>query len=205
MEEEDKKEAFQSPPDFQSRLSRPRSPSSTQRYFVVITLIVVVGILIFGITRIFTGGQNNKDGNPTPTATPETLPTEEPIPTEEPDTTPKKEPTKTPTPKPTVNPIDGVTGLDRSKLSIQILNGSGAAGAGKRASDLLENLGYNVTQIGNAETFDFEKTTIQIKSGEDDFLALLKKDLSSEYSVGTTSADLSSGSNADAIVTIGKE
>ena len=205
MEEEAPKEVFQSPPDFQSRLSRPKSSSSAKKYLVMIILIIVVGILIFGITRIFSGDQSNEDSNITPTAAPQVFPTEEPTPTETPDTTPTKEPTKTPTPKPTVNAIDSATGLDRSKLSIQILNGSGIAGAGKSASDLLENLGYNVIQVGNAETFDFEKTTIKIKSAEDKFLALLKKDLSSEYSVGTTSADLASSSNPDVIVTIGKE
>jgi len=205
MEEEATKEVFQSPPDFQSRLSRPKPPTSAKKYIVVIFLIIVVGLLIFGITRIFTGGAGNEENDLTPTPTIEAFPTEEPTPTEDPDVTPTVGPTNSPTPRPTSNPVDSATGLNRSTLSIQILNGSGTAGAGKRASDLLENLGYNVIQVGNADTFDYTQTTIQIKSAEDDFLPLLKKDLSGDYSVGTTSADLAAGSNADAIVIVGKD
>ncbi|MBI4092153.1 MAG: LytR C-terminal domain-containing protein [Candidatus Levybacteria bacterium] len=204
MEEEQKDEVFQAPKEFESRINRPRSNNNVKRYLVIIVLIVVLGLLIFGVTRFF-GGASKPEPTPTPIPTTETVPTEEPTPTPEETLTPTKKPTNTPTPKPTVNPIDKTTGLDRSKLSIQVLNGSGAAGASKKASDYLEGLGYNVIQIGNAENFNFEKTTIQIKSSKDDFLNLLKSDLSKNYSIGTASADLSSDQNADATVTIGKE
>jgi len=115
----------------------------------------------------FFGGASKTEPTPTPAPTIEAIPTEEPAPTEEPQTSPTKKPTNTPTPKPTVNPVDKATGIDRSKLSIQVLNGSGTAGVGKKASDYLESLGYNVVQVGNADSFNFEKTTIQIKSGKE--------------------------------------
>ena len=204
MEEEQKDEIFQAPKEFESRLSRPRSNANIKRYLAIIFLIVVLGLLIFGVTRFF-GGGNKPEPTPTPVPTIEVIPTEEPSPTEKLKTTPTEKPTNTPTPKPTVNPVDKATGIDRSKLSIQVLNGSGAAGASKKASDYFEGLGYNVIQTGNAENFNFEKTTIQIKSSQENFLNLLKSDLAKNYSVGTTSADLSSNQNADAVVTIGKE
>ncbi len=202
MEEEQKEDVFQAPKEYESRLNRPRSNANFKRYLTIAFLIIVLGLIIFGITRFF-GGSNQSDSTITPTPT-QALPTEEPTPTEEVDVTPTTKPTNTPTPKPTVNPIDKSTGLDRSKLSIQVLNGSGTGGTGKTASDYLEGLGYNVIQVGNAENFNFEKTTIQIKSTEENFLNLLKSDLSKNYSIGTTSADLTSG-NADSVVTIGKE
>ena len=204
MEEEQKDEVFQAPKEFESRINRPRSNSNARKYLIVIFLIVVLGLLIFGVTRFF-GGASKPEPTPTPAPTIEVTPTEEPTTTEEPETTPTKKPTNTPTPKPTVNPVDKATGIDRSKLSIQVLNGSGTAGVGKKASDYLESLGYNVVQVGNADSFNFEKTTIQIKNSKDNFLNLLKSDLSKNYSVGTASADLASDQNADAIVTIGKE
>lgn len=205
MEEEQKDEVFQAPKEFESRLSRPRSNTNIKRYLVIILLIVALGLLIFGITRFF-GGGNKSETTITPPPVVEVIPTEEPTPTEEEEeVTPTKKPTSTPTPKPTVSPIDKTTGLDRSKLSIQVLNGSGATGVGKKAADYLESLGYNVIQIGNAENFNFEKTTIQIKSGKENFLNLLKSDLAKNYSVGTTSADLAPDQNSDTVVTVGKE
>lgn len=201
MEEETKGEVFQSPPEFQSRLSRSKV-SSPKKYFVIVAIIIVVSLLIFGITRF--AGSRDQEPTPTPMPTQEVFPTSEPEPTTE-DVTPTSEPTKTPTPKPTVNPVDKESGLNRSKLAVQILNGSGEAGVAKKATTLLENLGYNVIQTSNADNFNYEKTTIQIKSAKDGYLALLKKDLSSEYKIGTTSSDLSADTRADAIVTIGKE
>lgn len=207
MEEEQKDDVFQPAPprDFESRVSRSRGNSKTKRYLTILVLIVVLGLGIFGATR-FLGGA--KDSVPTITPTPtETIPAEEPTPSEEPEEsqTPTKKPTNTPSPKPSVNPLDKTSGLDRSKLSIQVLNGSGASGASKKASEYLEGLGYNVVQISNAENFNFEKTTIQIKSSDEKYLNLLKSDLSKNYSIGSTSATLASSSTPDAIVTIGKE
>ncbi|KKQ96489.1 MAG: hypothetical protein A3C27_03270 [Candidatus Levybacteria bacterium RIFCSPHIGHO2_02_FULL_39_36] len=206
MEEENKSEIFQSPTQYESRLSRPKNQFAPKKIFIILFSIVIVGLIIFGTTRFFAGGKSEQNSEPAPTA--EAFPTDIPEPTEEisPTQEPKKPtPTKIPTPKPTVNPVDKTTGLDRSNLSIHVLNGSGAGRASKKASDFLESLGYNVIQIGNAENFNYEKTTIQIKSAKEEFLSLLKKDLSSNYSLGTTSADLASDSRPDTIVIVGKE
>ncbi len=204
MEEEQKEETFQPPREFESRLSRGKAPQSpSKKGFIILFSIIVLGLLLFGVTRFF-GGKGSEQNTPTPTPTVEVLPTDTLQPTES-DVTPTQKPTNTPTPKPTVNPIDKASGLDRSKLSIHVLNGSGVAGSSKKASDYLEGLGYNVIQIGNADNFNYEKTTIQIKSAKNTYFDLLEKDLSSNYSMGTTSADLSDSNNADAVVTVGKQ
>lgn len=201
--EEEKQEIFQAPSQFESTRSAGNS-SGAKKYLLILVSIIVIGLLIFGVGRFLTRGEN-APAEATPTPTEQVFPTEALTPTENPTGTPKPTATKTPTPKPTVNPIDKATGLDRSQLSVQVLNGSGVSGAAKKAGDFLESLGYNVVQVGNADSSDFAQTTIQIKSSEDKFLSLLKKDLSSNYTVGTTSAGLAESNSADAIVTIGKE
>lgn len=208
MEEDQRSEVFQSPPEYQSRLSRSGNNNSIKRYGVIIAAIIVLGLIIFGAIR-FIGGNSNTASDLTPTPTIESFPTdiETPTPEQETPTPENKKPTETPTttPKPTSNPIDKTSGLDRGKLSVHVLNGSGAAGASKKASDLLESLGYNVIQIGNAENFDYEKTEIQITSAQSKYLDLLKKDLSGEYTIGTTTGEPGDDIKADAVVIVGKE
>jgi hypothetical protein len=202
MEEEQKEEVFQTPSRFESNIRRGNSP--IKRVLIIVISIVVLGLIIFGVMRFLGGSEDSQVAEAIPTPTIEEIPTEEPTPPEEEDTpTPTDKPEATP--KPSVNPVDKASGLDRSKLSVHILNGSGVTGAAKKASDFLEGLGYNVIQIGNAENSDYEKTVIQIRSAKDDYLPLLKKDLSSNYSVGSTSADLVSSERADSIVIIGEQ
>ena len=202
MEEEEKEEIFQSPPNFESRLGRTGPDSSAKRYIIVIVIIVVLVIVILGIFK-FASNSGSKKVEITPTPTQEVLPTDTPTP--EVSTTPSPTEKLTATPKPSVNPIDKTSGLDRSKLSIHVLNGNGTAGASKKAADLLEGLGYNVTETSNADNFNYDKTVIQLTSEKSDYLALLKKDLSGTYTIGTASADLTGGSNYNAVVTIGKQ
>lgn len=204
MEEEQKEEIFQSPPEYQSRLTRSGNGSSAKRYLTAIAFVVVIVLIILGIFRFTSGGENsNTDITPTPTEI--VFPTEEPTPTEEVTGTPAPTEKPTLTPAPSVDPIDKSSGLDRSKLSVHILNGSGVTGAAKKVSDLLEGLGYNVIQIGNAQTSDYASTELQVVSGKDDFIALLKKDLSGSYTVGKTSDSPPADEKADAVVIVGKE
>ena len=100
--------------------------------------------------------------------------------------------------------IDKTTGLDRSKLSVTIQNGSGEAGVAGKGSDFLKTFGYNVTATGNADNFDFENVTIKIKSTKSTYLSLLKNDLEEEYTVDASTSDLESGFSSDALVIIGK-
>ncbi len=214
MEEDQPQEIFQSPPEYQSRLSRTSNGGgSAKRYIVIIVFVVVLALVILGVFKFFSGsGGQTSDLTPTPTV--ENFPTDTPIPTEgvteTPTPTVKATPTtSTPstTPKPSgssTSSIDKTTGLDRAKLSIHILNGTGETGVAKKASDFLEGLGYNVVQIGNAETSDYTSTEIQIVTGKDDFIALLKKDLSTNYTVGKTSGTPPADEKADAVVIIGK-
>lgn len=169
--------------------------------FIYLVIVIVVLLLLF-LTSKFLGQNNTGDINDVPAVVaPTDMPeiTSEPLPTESP--TPSLTPTLTPTP--TINPVDKTTGLNRSKLSVTVQNGSGVAGAAGKAADILKGLGYNVSSSGNANNYDYQNVSIQVKAASSQFLALLKKDLAS-YTIGSNSADLSTSFSSDALVIIGK-
>ncbi len=181
---------------------RRRNP---KRFFMLLASIAVIALLLFGAFNLLAGDNASdisSDITPTPTEFITEAPTETPTPTEE------KTPTPTPTPTKTssaaVDSVDKATGLDRSTLKVAVENGSGETGVAKTASNFLSGLGYNVVSTGNAATEDFVNVTIQVKSTKSNFLTLLKKDLSANYTVGTTSSDLDAASSADALVIIGQ-
>lgn len=179
-----------------------KSAQKPRKLVFWIIIIIIIGILILVGFR-FIGRKNQKtEEKITPTPTEFIIPSEPPTPTEE--VTPTGEPTSYPTSKPTSSPIDKTMGLDRSKLSISVQNGSGTAGAAGAAASFLRGLGYNVISTGNADNFNYTDVTIQVKAEKSEFLPLLKKDLGTQYKVGPSTSDLSASSSADALVIIGK-
>lgn len=191
--------SFQSPVS-QFNYQSPQQPSGSKKIVkLVIFALIVIG-LIWGIQKLFFGGsKQEKPVAISPTPTEYQFPTDTPAPSP----TGAEDPTATPTTK-AVNPIDSGTGLDRSTLSVEVRNGSGEAGAASKGADVLKGFGYKVIATGNADNFNYQNTTIQVKSTKTNFLALLKKDLGFSYTVGSASADLDSSSTADALVIIGK-
>lgn len=172
----------------------PRKRSPKKLLFLAVGVILLI-VVILNILRLL--GSNEEVQTPTPTPSIEDFAPSE-------TTEPTPEPTEEPTPTP-ASSVDAATGLDRADLSVIVQNGSGTAGAAGEAAELLRDLGYNVVSTGNADNFDYEDVTIRVKSSEKDYLPLLNKDLSDEYSIGDTSSDLSATSSADAIVIIGAE
>lgn len=53
--------------------------------------------------------------------------------------------------------------INKEELKIKVLNGSGEAGKASDMKDALTEAGYQEIITGNAETFDFEQTVIQVK------------------------------------------
>lgn len=181
--------------------SQKRFSKKPKRFVLVGFFILFISILLF-IGNIFFKSRSSQMAGDTDLIPTIAEPTEELFPTETP--IPTSEPTATPVISPTTNPIDKATGLDRSSLSVAVKNGSGAVGAGSKASELLKGLGYEVVTVENADSFDYQNVTIQITSAKSEYLPLLKKDLGFSYTIGTTSATLSSGGSSDAVVIIGK-
>lgn len=193
------------PPKFQINYSYKEPRRNPTRLVVVFLVFLVVGGLIFGGAK-FLGGNEKSPITPTliPTPTEEIFPTDTPSPTASVAAAVTSKPT--PSPKPTLtSTVDKATGLDRSALSVSVQNGSGEVGAASKASDVLKGFGYKVVSTGNADSFNYENTVIEVKSEKSSYLALLKKDLSSTYTIGSTSAVLSASESADAVVIVGKE
>jgi hypothetical protein len=179
----------------------PQRRQTNKRSVYLILAIIVIILLFLGYRAI----SSNKGSAPAPTPTPmPNVAVVTPIETATP--TPTTSPTVTPTvtPKPTVDPVDKDSGLDRSKLSVTVQNGSGTVGVAGKAKDVLENVGYDVVGTDNADNYDFTNVTIQVKSSKSDFLALLKKDLGFSYTIGSTTSDLPDSFSSDALVIIGK-
>lgn len=97
-----------------------------------------------------------------------------------------------------------VQNSDRSKISVSVENGSGTEGVAGKAADFLKDKGYVVSGTQNADKYDYEGVTIKVRSSEDAYITILKKDLSEEYTVTSTSSDLPQDSPTDAIIIIGK-
>jgi hypothetical protein len=187
-----------------SILSKPPKRSKFLFFFIAGIVVILMG---FGGWQFFSvNTESTEEQEATPTPTEFKIPTDTPTPevTQEPEPTDAPSPTPTFTPKPTSDPVDKSTGLDRSELSVEVQNGSGAEGVAGKASDFLKSLGYDIIAAGNADNFDYENTTIQVKSSMSEYLSLLEKDLGDTYIIGSTSADLPSSSSADALVIIGK-
>lgn len=197
--------------------SSKSSKGSKTILFTIITIIILAG-LAFGGYKLFTASTSFDEEEEEEFVLEPTLPpTQTPTPTSTISATltpssrrvsPTKAvstPTPSTSPKPTQNPMDKTTGLDRSKLTVEVLNGSGIAGSAKKAADLLTELGYSISSTGNADSYEYENTVIEVKSTKSDYLSLLKKDLSGSYTVGSSSASLSTTTNADARVIVGKQ
>lgn len=193
--------SFQSPIN-QFNYSSPEMPKKPKKFIYVVIFLVIL-VVFFLVKGLFSGSSKNKEVPVvTPTPTEYQFPTDTPTPSASPEVS-EAEITATPTAK-SVNPVDSLTGLDRSTLSVEVQNGSGEAGVASKGSTVLKSFGYKIASTGNADNFNYENTTIKVKSTKSNFLALLKKDLGFSYTVGSASADLSSSSTADALVIIGK-
>ncbi len=177
--------------------SSPRQASSPKRkaFIYVILFILIIGAAIFAGNYFL-----SQKATPIPTPTPTPTPTIEATPT------PTPELSATPSGKVTPTPSGKVTPTTTTKsLEIEVLNGSGVSGQAGKVATLLKNAGYTVTSTGNAETFDYTQTVIQIKKSKNQFASQLKADLSADYSVDPKIQTLAETADSDAIVIVGTE
>lgn len=185
---------------FPQGVAAGRKNKNSKKWLVLAVLLIFIGTTAFALPRFFKKAPVAKP-SPTPSPTPEIFPTDTPFPTL------TDEPTSAPTStiqNPTQNPIDKTTGLDKSTLNVAVENGSGQIGGASKGAEALRSFGYHVVSVGNADNFDYELTIIKIKEAKKAFLPLLKKDLSTAYTV-SSSEDLSASSSADALVIVGKQ
>ena len=114
----------------------------------------------------------------------------------------KPTPTVAPTVIPTAAPVVVVS---RSEVRIKVLNGGGVVGAGSKMKAFLEEKGYTVSDVANADAYTYETTEIKVKAGSDAIGKMLSDDLKADYSLGSTSATLAESASYEAEVIVGKE
>lgn len=111
----------------------------------------------------------------------------------------------TPTLAPTAVPSPTLASLNRADIKISVINGGGTPGAGGKMKTFLEDKGYTVVSVGNAEAYSYEQTEVLAKTGKADIVALMTEDLKADYSLGTSSATVEDTVGFDAQVIVGKE
>lgn len=169
---------------------------------LIITVVLLLAVLLGGGYVFFQSQQQSGENDAvTPTVTPTIQPTDTPTPTEE--ISPTRRASVTPgKTTPTTRPTSTSSAIDREDVTLTVQNGSGVAGAAGKVSSYLEGLGYSVASTGNADAFDYEDITINVKKGATSLLNQLKKDLASQGTVGETSETYTGTS--DALIIIGQ-
>ena len=93
--------------------------------------------------------------------------------------------------------------VDKSQIKVRILNGNGTAGVASSAKAFIEGKGYTVSNLGNADNFDFSQTVVKLKNSIMNIKSVLVADLSDKYSVTVSSDSLEATDSADVEVTVG--
>ena len=157
-------------------------------FLVIIILVSIVGgLLSFGVIPFSSNtneatGKSNEIKKATQSASKATTSSSDQKPVEE----------QTP-PIPTIN---------KSELKIQILNGTTTKGLAGQTKDLLVSKGYSVTNIGNAESSNYDQTIVKFKVSKEATLDDLTSALSERYSV-IRGDHLNEGDQFDIIIIIG--
>lgn len=95
-----------------------------------------------------------------------------------------------------------VTEVIREDVTIEVLNGAGVAGIAGETQNTLNELGYNVSSIGN-NTVNIEETLVRVKVGNLALAEAIKADLGEEFKINVAE-DLDDDSEFDAVVIIGQ-
>ena len=182
--------------------SRLYRSTSTKRIStpLIITVVLLLAVLLGGGYVFFQSQQRSDEKAAiTPTVTQTISPTDTPTPTEEVSPSPKTSVTPNKT-SPTTKPTTSSSSIDREDITLTVLNGSGIAGAAGKIGNYLEGLGYSVASTGNADSFDYEDITINVKKGNTALLNQLKKDLAGQGTVADTSETFTGSSDAQVII-----
>ncbi len=172
--------------------------SQSNSRIIIIFVSIIILVLLIGAVLYFIGLQSKKKQpssqvaivHPTPTVT------QTPVAT----TTA----TLSTTPSLSPNPTKESGALDRSALTVSVLNGSGVKGAANSVSSTLKELGYDVQTVGNADSFTYTNIVIKVKKSRGIYVAQLKKDLTSNLQSSSISATLTDDIPTDAVVIVGK-
>ena len=62
--------------------------------------------------------------------------------------------------------LSGVDMAANQQIQVEVLNGNGRRGAASGAAEVLRGYGFRVVAVGNADRFDWERTTIEVRAGD---------------------------------------
>ena len=156
--------------------------------------IFLIILIVLSVFAIIAGGVYYYQKNVAKSGTSETSEPKEEVkeitPTQAPSPTPEKEAEK----------------VDYTKLTLQILNGSGIPGEAGKVKDLLTELKFKSVLTANAANYDFEKTVIAVKDGVSD---QAYKDISAAlgkvYDMDKEIETLPASSKYDVVITVGQK
>lgn len=181
-----KKGGFFSGKNKKASRSSSRHGGSSFRFPLKAFLVFIISFAIALGAIFFIPWQNlagiNLNFLAKPTATPTPLP-----PTPEP-------PTPTPTPA-----------FVKEDLNVKILNGVGTAGLAGDVKDILQEKGYGEVLTENADTFDYEKTEIQVKEEVKGAGEIVAEDLSENGVTDPDITTLDEDEAADIIIIVGED
>ena len=104
---------------------------------------------------------------------------------------------------PTVVPVSPTPALDRLIFKLEVLNGSGVAGAAASAASTLSSRGYPIIRIGNADKSDYENTQVFIAKDLVSQEESLLKDFAVDFPSASNAGELKN-STASARIIVGK-
>ncbi len=91
--------------------------------------------------------------------------------------------------------------IDRSKWSLEILNGTSKPGLAREVADRLEKKGYKVSKAGNANSNSYSETQIFISDEKEDLeIQLFMEDVGVEFDVSEQSGEIDGLSNSARII-----
>jgi len=110
-----------------------------------------------------------------------------------------------PTPEPIVSPTPTPDSVDKAKVKIQVLNGSGIVGAAGKLAQILKDDEWEKVDTSNAQSYDATGVRIQVKDGQSALADALEKVLADDYEDITTRETLDEDSDYNAVITLGKQ
>jgi len=94
--------------------------------------------------------------------------------------------------------------LDLTDYLVQVQNGSGTSGVALEIADLLEESGFVGVETGNADNFEYQNLTIQMKEDlPDELFERLKEALEEDHQIIRSENFVSEGESYDIVVIIG--
>jgi LCP family protein required for cell wall assembly len=91
------------------------------------------------------------------------------------------------------------------KAKVEVLNGSGTAGLGQKAADLLTAQGFNVVNVAPAERNDYRSSLVQVLSVDNDGAAQAVANVLKMPQTAIVSADPAGNATADIRIVVGQD